>query len=246
MDIATLLAMTLAIGGGALAKGATGMGLPLVALPGLTAVVGIQQAIGIMLVPIIVTNAWQTWHFRAARHEPHLGFLRTFLLASALGIGLGTWALGTLPERGLVLVLGLVCLGYVAMRLLRPDLGLGARAAGRIAPPIGLATGVLQGTTGAAGALGVSYIHAMGLARESHLFAVSVMFLGFAFVQFPAVILAGIYQPAWFLQGLYALLPVAVFMPLGNWLARRVGSLAFDRLILAFLALIGLRMVFGL
>jgi uncharacterized membrane protein YfcA len=246
LDAATLIGMTLAIGGGALAKGATGMGLPLVAVPGLAAVVGIQQAIGIMLVPIVVTNAWQAWRFRAARRTPGLGFLRPFLAASTLGIALGTWALGALPDRGLGIVLGCVLLAYVAMRLLRPDLGLGARAAGRIAPPIGLVTGVLQGVTGAAGAIGVSYIHAMGLGRERHLFAVSVMFLGFAAVQIPAVILAGIYQPVWFLQGLWALLPVAAFMPLGGWLAARTGRTAFDRIVLAFLAAIGALLLLGL
>jgi len=238
--------MTLAIGGGALTKGATGMGLPLVAVPGLATVVGIQQAIGIMFVPIVVTNVWQAWRFRAARRTPGLGFLRPFLAASALGIALGTWALGTLPDRGLTFVLGAVLLAYVAMRLLRPDLGLGPRIAGRIAPSVGLVTGVLQGVTGAAGAMGVSYIHAMSLGRERHLFAVSVMFLGFAAVQVPAVVLAGIYQPAWFLQGLWALVPVAVFMPLGTWLAARAGSATFDRLVLAFLAAIGVMLVLGL
>lgn len=246
MDAATLIGVTLAIGGGALAKGATGMGLPLVAVPGLAAVVGIQQAIGIMLVPMLVTNAWQAWRFRAARHAAGLGFLRPFLAASTLGIALGTWALGALPDRGLGIVLGIVVMAYVMVRLVRPGLGLASAAAGRIAPPIGLVTGVLQGVTGAAGALGVSFIHAMGLERERHLFAVSVMFLGFTLVQFPAVILAGIYEPAWFLQGLWALLPVAAFMPLGSWLSERTGRDAFDRIVLGFLALMGLILISGL
>lgn len=245
MDLSLLLWLTLVLGLGAMVKGATGMGLPLVALPALTALLGLQQAIGVMLLPILVSNAWQVWRHRAARRGSALAFLPRFLAAGGVGIGLGTVALGSLPERALVLTLGLILLGYVGLRLTQPGLRVGRSAAVGLSPPMGIAAGALQGATGISAPIGVTFIHAMGLGREAHVFAVSAMFLTFAVVQLPAIILAGIYEAAWLAQGLFALLPVAAFMPLGERLARRVSRETFDRLVLAFLALMGAKLTLG-
>ena len=57
MDVSSYLLMGLALAAGAVVKGATGMGLPLVALPVLTTFFGLQHAVGLMVIPLIVTNA---------------------------------------------------------------------------------------------------------------------------------------------------------------------------------------------
>lgn len=246
MDTSTLIGMTVALAAGAVAKGATGMGLPLVALPSLAAFLGLQHAIGVILIPILVTNAWQVWRFRAARRGAGLAFLPRFLAAGAVGVAIGTWALDALPERSLLFGLGLILAGYVVLRLARPGAMVPAALAVRLAAPVGMAAGALQGATGISAPIGVTFIHAMRLERPAHVFAVSTMFLGFAAVQLPAAAIAGIYQPAWFAQGVYALLPVLVFMPLGDLLGRRFSREAFDRLILVFLALMGAKLVLGL
>ena len=69
MPLENLLAMALALGVGGLVKGATGMGLPLVALPILAAFLGVQHAVALMCFPGIITNIWQVWRFRAAMWE---------------------------------------------------------------------------------------------------------------------------------------------------------------------------------
>ena len=245
METSTLIGMTVALAAGAVAKGATGMGLPLVALPSLAAILGLQHAIGVLLIPILVTNAWQVWRFRAARRGAGLAFLPRFLVAGAVGVAIGTWALGALPERSLLFGLGAILVGYVALRLARPHVAVGPALAIRLAPPVALAAGALQGATGISAPIGVTFIHAMRLERAEHVFAVSAMFLGFSLVQLPAVAIAGIYQQAWLAHGLYALLPVMAFMPLGDMLGRRFSREAFDRLILGFLALMGAKLVLG-
>lgn len=246
MEITTLTWMLLALGAGAIAKGATGMGLPLVAVPPLAATLGLQHAIGVMLIPIFVTNAWQVWRLRAERTDAALAFLPRLVAGGAVGVALGTWALGALPERSLVFGLGAILLAYVALRLVRPGASVPPRLAGRMSGPIGLAAGALQGATGISAPIGVTFIHAMGLERTGHVFAVSAMFLGFSVVQIPAVAISGIYQPAWVAQGLFALVPVAALMPVGEMLGRRFSRTAFDRLILAFLAAMGLKLSLGI
>ena len=246
MDTSTAVIMGLALAAGGLVKGATGMGLPLIALPVLTAVLGLQHAVGLMTVPMILTNAWQVQRFRVSAREPLLAFLPLFILAGAVGIGVGTWALTTLPERLLILALGILLLGYVALRLLRPHWSLTAAQVKRWGPFAGLGAGVLQGATGISSPIGVTFIHSMGLARDAHVYAVSAMFLLFSLVQVPALLVAGVMRADWLLQGGLALVPILVFMPLGQWLGGKLSRQGFDRMILMFLGLIGLKMLLGL
>ena len=238
--------MTLALAAGAVVKGATGMGLPLVALPVLTAVFGLQHAVGLMTIPLVVTNAWQVWRFRNQARTPHLAFIRWFLLAGAVGIGVGTWALTALPERVLVLALGLILLAYVLLRLITPHWSLGPDLASRLGPLAGFGGGTLQGATGISAPIGVTFIHAMNLERREHIFAVSAMFLTFSVVQLPSLWLAGVMRTEWMLQGLLALVPILLFMPLGQWASSKLDREAFDRMILIFLGVMAIKMVLGL
>ncbi len=246
MDLTQYAVIALALAGGALAKGATGMGLPLIALPVLTTALGLQHAIVVMTIPILVTNTWQVWTFRAEFADPALHFLRPMLVAGAVGVAVGTWMLTALPERWLAMALGLILLAYLALRLARPDLKIGMEAGRRAAGPLGLGAGLLQGATGISAPLGVTFIHAMRLHRPAHVGAVSAMFLALAVMQLPALAVAGLITAERLAQGLFALLPILIFMPVGQWLARRLSVAAFDRMILIFLGLIGLKLLFDL
>ncbi|KQX38698.1 hypothetical protein ASD04_08570 [Devosia sp. Root436] len=246
MEPQSIVIMTLALTAGAVVKGATGMGLPLVALPVLTAAFGLQHAVGLMTIPLIVTNAWQVWRFRAEAGSPRLSFMPLFLVGGVVGIGVGTWALTNLPERVLVLTLGLLLLAYIALRLATPHWSLGLPLARRLGPLAGLGGGTLQGATGISAPVGVTFIHSMNLDRDAHVFTVSTMFLTFAVVQLPALWAAGVMRPEWMLQGVLALAPILAFMPVGHWISGKLSRKAFDRMILVFLGLIGLKMVLGL
>lgn len=103
MEPQLLIVMILALGAGAVVKGATGMGLPLVAMPILAAFLGVPHAIAVMMLPIIVTNAWQLLQYRG--HLGGMHFLTGFLLAAVLGVVIGTWLLTALPESTLALAL---------------------------------------------------------------------------------------------------------------------------------------------
>lgn len=246
IDVTRWLIMGLALAAGAVVKGATGMGLPLVALPVLTSFFGLQHAVGLMTVPLIVTNFWQVWRFRSVARDMRMGFLPLFLIGGGIGIILGTWALTALPERLLVLGLGFMLLGYVALKLAAPHIVVTGRVARHAGPVVGGAAGTLQGATGISAPIGVTFIHAMGFERDAHVFAVSAMFLVFSLVQLPALVVAGVMHADWLLDGALALVPIMIFMPLGQAIAGRLSRKAFDRMILIFLGVIGLKMVLGL
>lgn len=246
MDPVAYLTITVALACGALVKGATGMGLPLVALPFLVAVFGLQHSVGILLIPILVTNAWQLYRFRGNRAAPGTRFLPPFLVGGTAGVAIGTWLLVVAPERYLLIGLGALLLGYVALRLLRPAWLIDERTARAAAVPAGDGAGLLQGATGISAPIGVTFIHAMKLGRDAHVYAVSAMFLLFALVQLLALAGSGVMQPEWYLHGAFALVPVGLFMPLGQWLGGKLSAAAFDRVILVFLGLMGGKLLLGL
>lgn len=245
-DIGRLALMGVALAAGAVVKGATGMGLPLVALPVLTTFFGLQHAVALMTVPILYTNLFQVWRFRETAREPRLGFLPLFLVGGAAGVAIGTWALTSLPERALVLALGVILLLYVVLRLAAPHWVIGPETARRIGPAAGLGAGILQGATGISAPIGATFIHAMSLGREALVFSMSAMFLLFALAQMASLWTAGVLGGAALLDGVLALIPTLIFMPVGQVLAARLSRRAFDRMILIFLGLIGVKMVLGL
>jgi uncharacterized membrane protein YfcA len=139
----------------------------------------------------------------------------------------------------------MLLLGYVVLRLVRPSWSVGERAARTAAIPAGASAGVLQGATGISAPVGVTFIHAMRLGRDAHVYAVSAMFLLFAVVQMLALAGSGVMEPEWYLQGVFALVPVGLFMPLGQWLGGKLSAVAFDRLILVFLGVMGIKLLLG-
>ncbi|GGA36886.1 sulfite exporter TauE/SafE family protein [Pelagibacterium lentulum] len=246
MDITTLAIIFAAVGAGAISKGATGMGMPLIAIPFMTSFLGLQQSVAVLLIPILVSNAWQVWRFRDQRTDDRMAFLTPMLATCAIGVVGGTWFLTAAPERGLTLALGALLIGYLVLRLSKPHFVVGPQAAMKGALPAGLGAGLLHGATGISAPIGVTFIHAMRFARDPHVYAVSAMFMMLALVQAPSLWIAGILTPTALLQGTLALIPIAIFMPVGQWLASKLSPAAFDKMILIFLGLIGAKMLLGL
>jgi uncharacterized protein len=227
--------------GGAL-KGATGMGIPAVAVPAMAAFIGVPYAIAILVVPVLVTNCWQAWKFRA--HAAGLTFLPRLVSSAVVGILVGTWLLTTLPADVLSFTLAVTTMVYIAIRLARPDFAISPAAALRWAPFAGAVAGGLQGATGVSAPVSVTFVNGMRLSRPQFVLTVSALFLAFVLAQIPALAVAGVLTWQRLLYSTFALIPVAAGMPLGAWLARRMTPQTFDRLILLLLAAIAVKLLF--
>ena len=228
----------LALGG--FVKGATGAGMPVVAVPVLASFFDVPFAIAIMIVPVIVTNVMQVVRFRGEREA--VGWLMPMWIMAGFGIVLGTWLLTAVPEAGLNVTLATVVVAYVILRLAKPHWHIPAGMARRVAPPAGFVAGVLQGSTGISAPVSITFLTSIRLTRPQFVLAVSTLFVTFAAIQLPSLIVAGILTFERALYSAAALVPVLIAMPAGAWLATRLSQRGFDRLILVLLTGIAVKL----
>lgn len=210
--------------------------MPIVAVPVLASFFDVPFAIATMIVPTIVTNLWQINKFREERDA--VLWLKWMWVMAGLGIVLGTWLLTSVPSDGLSAALGVVVIAYIILRLSRPRCHIRPLAARRSAPTVGLISGLLQGATGISAPVSITFLTSIQLTRPQFVFAISVLFVGFALVQLPALVLAGVLTWERLAYSALALIPVAVAMPAGGWVGARLSGQAFDRVILVVLAAI--------
>ncbi|MBN8478075.1 MAG: sulfite exporter TauE/SafE family protein [Burkholderiales bacterium] len=154
-------------------KGVAGLGLPTVAMAALALAMPPVEAAATMVVPSLVTNAWQAYSGPAL-----LSLLKRLaplfigiVVATPLGIGfLATASMASAVALGVVLVI------YALVGLFAPPLVVPLRAQGVLAPVIGAATGVLTGATGVFAVPAVPYLSAIGLAKDELVQALGLAF----------------------------------------------------------------------
>lgn len=225
--------IVVAIAIGSFIKGATGTGLPQIAIPVIATFLGVERAVVIMAIPGVIANAWMVWSnregLRSSRDLPSL------LATGIVGSVIGTIALKTLDGRVLSVVLAVIIIGYVVVSTLRPDFTFSERLTRYASPPVGLVAGGLQGATGISGPLLSTYVHGFGLPPQGYVFSLSVLFIVFSIMQVVTLFGIGLYTPARIGESLLALVPIALLLPVGTRVARRWSARTFKRVILVLL-----------
>ncbi len=227
---------------GGVLKGATGAGAPILAVPALTMAFDVRFAVAVMIVPNILTNVWQAWGYRASLLER--GFVVRFLAAGVLGAVVGNLLLAWLPPEALSIAVALAVLGYIGLRVLRPSFRLGYTIARRLAFPAGMLAGVLQGATGLSAPASLTFLNAMRLERPQFIATASAFFVAMMLPQVPMLIALGILDGPRFLLGFAGAAVLALGMPVGAWIGRRLPAQVFDKLILGVLGLIAVRILY--
>jgi uncharacterized membrane protein YfcA len=229
-----LVVIVTAIAVGAFIKGATGGGLPQVAIPVMAPFLGVEHAVVLMAIPGIVSNAWLVRSHRAeARHTRDLPSL---VGTSIVGAVVGTVALKSLDGRALSAVLVVVIVAYIVIVLVHPGFHLPARLTRVTSPPVGLVAGGLQGSTGISGPLLTTYLHGYQLPPRAYVFSLSVLFCVGAVVQTVTLAAVGLYTGTRFVESLLTLIPIALFLPAGSWAAKRLSRTTFQRVTLVLVA----------
>lgn len=233
--------ITLTVAFAAFAKGATGLGFPLISVPVLASFVGVEPAVVVIALPNLVLNTVLLWEHRSEARRTRA--VVPMVAAGAVGVVLGTLSLRGAPERLLAGVLGLLIALYLAAGVARPDLRLSERAIRRSAPAVGAVGGFLQGIAGFSGPLIGTYVHAWRLPREAYVFVVSAAFQASSMVQVATMASTGMLSASRLVQGAYALLPSMGGLVLGIVAARRLPQRRFELLIRSFMAVLCARLL---
>jgi uncharacterized membrane protein YfcA len=229
-----LVIIVAAIAVGAFVKGATGGGLPQVAIPVMAPFLGVERAVVLMAIPGIVSNAWLMWTHRETAAQTR--DLPVLLVTSTAGAVVGTVALKSLDARVLSGVLAGVIVLYITVALAHPGFRFPPRVTRVASPPVGLAVGGLQGATGISGPLVTTYMHGYQLAPRAYVFSLAALFCIGAVVQTITLAAVGLYSSTSLGQSLLTLVPIVLFLPLGSRAARRLSPQSFQRIVLVLVA----------
>ncbi len=236
MGLPDLLILVAGLAVAGVAKGISGMGLPLIATPILAGVFGPRAAVTIVAIPIFASNSLLVIQgFRRGR-----GLLRgvvPLLIVSAIGTAFGTLLLANLDQRTFAILITVMVVIFLARgeRLLGDDPA--ALRARIIGPLVCLVGGVLQGTTSIASPLVGSYLHSQRLPAAAFVFVITSIFELNAIVQLIGYGLQGLYTPELIAIGMVGLIPTLLAMAAGVALRGRLDATRFRQFIVALLVL---------
>ena len=233
LDLVEIVVVFGALAIGGFIKGVTGTGLPMLAIPVMSLFIGVERAVIIMSIPGVLTNIWLVAeHSSSARETRDLPVL---IGTGLVGTVAGTMLLTSLDGRWLSLCLAALIVAYVVLRVRRPDTTLSPSTSRWLSPPVGLASGGLQGATGVSGPLISTYLHSFGMPPSAYIFAVSVLFGLFSAAQVVTLVALGSYSATLLVLGALAMIPIAVLLPLGSRLAKKLPAESFSHIIMATL-----------
>lgn len=242
LDFVAYSAIFVALALGGTMKGATGMGMPVIAIPVMAVFFDVRLAVVLTVLPNAITNTLQLWQYRARRLEGN--FTRNFAIAGFVGAVMGSVLLAYLPTRALTAMVAVAVVLYIGLRLLKPDFKIPLPMAEKLCPWTGTISGILQGAAGISAPVSVSFLNAMRLERLVFIPTISVFFLAMTFAQLPVQIGLGLMTLPLALLSLFALVPLILFMPVGAWLSRSFSPQTFDRLTLMLLAGMAVKLIF--
>lgn len=246
LDLSTLSAglvavALVAISCGALIKGMTGLGLPLIAVPAIATFTSVEVAVVLMIIPTLGSNLWLVVSHRrfAGSISAHL----PFFIAGFVGGIFGTFALVAVDDRWLKLTLA----AWLALYLLQLAFGnfLSAlfHAKGPGAAAVGFTGGAVQGATGVSAHIVAPYFHGRNLQAEAYAFLIASAFLTVSAAQLITAATAGLFTPERLILGAIALLPTIIFTRVGILFAGKISAAAFQKLLIGLFVLMEIKLL---
>jgi uncharacterized membrane protein YfcA len=224
-------------------KGAIGFGFPSLATPLLSLFVNVKTAVVVLILPNIVMDGIQF-----VRRGTPLAIARRFgflLAAGAVGMVLGTRVLTLLSPKAATLVLGVFVLVFVTLNVTGLAPRIPARWEPWLSPPAGFVAGLIGGVTNSPATALVLYFHGVGLSKDEFIPAVAFAFFFYKLVQLGAVTWYGLlpWSLLWISVALIAV-SLAGFA-VGLRVQDRLDQRTFNRVVLAFLAVLGAWLLLG-
>jgi uncharacterized membrane protein YfcA len=234
IDVRLVLAIaTIFIAG--VAKGVTGMGLPVAGVPILVALYGDLRLV--LLTTILATalsDIPMLYRFRKNYREASI--LGGFLICGLIGIVIGTRILLFVKVSILSAVLAAVVIAFILVSWFGKVPTMNRVLAARLGPLIGLVCGVIQGSAGASGPIVTTYLVSSQLSRDGFLFSINLIFLVLDWTQFASLQQLHLTTPAIWTWAFGVVVLVFAGMGLGFAIQKRIDDVIFKRAVLVMLA----------
>lgn len=241
LDPLRLALILLTILGAAVVKGAIGFGFPLAATPIISAVWDPRHAVLLLSLAALVNNVGVATRGGGSR--------RTFrrLLPTMAGVVAGTvvgaLVMASIDARLLGIVVGGATVIFGIVGLVNPDLAVPPHVERKIALPVGLAGGLLGGSTSIFAPVLASYVFAIKLAKRELVFFLSLMYLVGGIVQVITFVRLGLYDAPTLTIALVSIVPNVLGVMLGLRLQDWIDPISFRRLVVFVIMLTGLSLV---
>lgn len=246
LTIAGSLAGILASAGmfatGGVVKGTLGVGLPLVVVPLLSLIMPANQAIGLMVLPVLLSNALQAFEggrfaYAMRRFAPLMGAqLVATLLANHFSRDFSNQALNA--------AIAFTVITAVALMLLQPKGEIDPRHQRWAGPVVGALAGAMAGVSSLTGPILVTYLMALRRKRDEFVGSISIIYFVGAVPMYAAMLASGRFGFAEVGGSALALLPVYAGIRAGAAIRGRLSEAVFRRLLLAFLVLLSVLLLF--
>lgn len=225
----------------AMAKGVTGLGFSTTSLPILALLVGLKDALPLVIIPSICSNL--VVMRQAGRFGETVARFWPMLLALLPGLCLGLWTLSHIDGAQAGAVLGAMMVLWCAFSFATPDLRLPPRWERPLAPVSGVVTGLINGITGSQVMPSVPFLMMLHLERNLFIQAVNCSFTLSSLVMALGLSQLGLFTGADLLISVLGTGLVFFGLRIGSAIRRRLSEQLFRNGVLAMLFLMGLSLI---
>lgn len=231
---------------GGLMKGLNGFGYALISTSLLTVIMPAQEAVALMIIPLIAGNLELASGINKKELENCLNAFSGFLLFLGIGVTVGMLTISMIPSRPLKVSVGFISLLFAASRLnFLQKYFLSAKnfCLKKWTPLIGFFSGMVYGASNIA-VLVVAYLEAKNLSREKFVGVLSIVILVFSVYRVFLAHITGIYPGTEnILFSLLLAIPAVLAVKTGEGLSEKISGEILQRLSTGLIALIGLKLI---
>ena len=230
---ATVLSCVAAVILGGLVKGTFGVGLPLLAVPLMSMAIPSPRAIGMVAVPVLLSNLWQMIDSRKIvqgwrRFWPLIAMqLISTILTVKFTLSLNEHEMNQMVAFSMLLALGLM--------VLKPTIKVEREGEKKASAIVGLVSGLLGGVSSLTGPVIITYLMALKLSREEFIGCISIIYLSSGLPLYGAMLYYGRMDLLDLSYSAMALIPMAVGLYIGKIIRNKMSETVFRYILYLYL-----------
>jgi hypothetical protein len=226
---------------GGVVKGTLGVGLPLVVVPLLSLLLPAPQAMGLLVMPVLLSNLWQATESQKLGEgvKRFGGLLISQLVATIAAIHFTR----NLSVESFNLLLALAVMVAVGMMILGASFQVSRDQERWMGPLVGAIAGVMAGVSSLTGPILITYLLALQLRRDEFIGSISIIYLFGSIPMYATMMWYDRFGVAEVGLSCLALIPMFLGLRLGRVLRHMLSEAVFRRLLFGLLTVLSVLLV---